>query len=114
MEASLAAVQAQPQARRTDAFLSLLSTTLSSETSPNVTQELYLFVQAVISEASGLVVSRQVLADFVKALSTFAAPALKEPEVKRNVIEQSIELLTPRVVTYEEQVSPRVLIQMPS
>lgn len=108
MEASLSSIQALPQAKRTDAFVSLLSSTFTSST--NLAHDSQLFLQAVVSEGTGLVVSRQVLSEYVKALAAQppAAAALQDSEVKRRIIEQSIELLTPRVVTYEEQVSEKV------
>lgn len=98
MEAELASIAKQGQSKRAESFSALLQSTLAS--SSRLPSDLTLYVQAAIQESTGLVVSRQVVAEFVKAVKS----GIANPETRKAVIEQVLNVLQPRIVIYEEQV----------
>lgn len=82
--------------------------------------------RAVFSDANstggGLVVGRQVLAEFEKAVEAATkvekdgmeddgpqVPAVKDPDVRRQILEDALEKVQPKVLSFEEQVSSREL-----
>lgn len=52
-----------------------------------------------------MVVSRQIIAQFVKTLQEEGPQAIADPEDRKAVIQTSLNALQPHVVTFEEQVS---------
>lgn len=82
----------------------LLSNTINASR-PSLPRELDLFINAIVSEPAGLVISRQVLAKFCKA-----TPRIVDRDVRRQVIASALESLQPRIVTFEEQVSLPIVL----
>jgi COP9 signalosome complex subunit 4 len=66
----------------------------------SLSHDLTLFIQSVVSESTGLIVSRQVLTEFVASL-----PSLQNAEQKRAVLQSVLAILQPRAVTFEEQIT---------
>ena len=114
------------------AFLNqLLSQPASAVSAPVLRQKLAEYLdEAVFSDANsqggGLVVGRQVLSDFSQALSDVAKgsnnsggaadgdqvmkeeedePAIMSEDLRREVLEDALEKIQPRVLSFEEQVS---------
>lgn len=84
------------------ADLALLSNILTQQTA-SLPSDLQLFIQSALQENTGLVVSRQVVAEYVKAIG---GAAIQDEDTRKVVIQASLDALQPRLVTYEEQVSP--------
>lgn len=128
MEAALASVQGQPQSSRTgackspfscfpvflfpnslttipsclDTDLSLLADTLKqASSSPSLVSDLDAFVQNVLQSSTGLVVSRQVIAEYAKAVQE---ANIEDADVRKQVLQNALVALSPHVVTFEEQV----------
>ena len=97
MDSSLADISSLPATSKTTAFLSLLDRTLSTPYPSS--NDLSSFITAVTQDSIGLVVSRQVVAAFVKRL-----PEIKERNVKKQVAERALEAVQARQASFEEQV----------
>lgn len=106
MDTALGEVGKQAPASKTGAFTSLLDRTLDSQTSTGfdsdkLARDLNKFISAVVQDSVGLVVSKQIVALFVKRLNE-----IKDIEARRTVAEKTLELLQDRQASFEEQVSP--------
>ena len=127
----LGAIASQPNSSRPAAYHQLILKALRSPASDlsehELIQAISLYLQqAVFSEQNstggGLVVGRQALTSFsdeIKQVSHQKAsvagaddmqdgsiPAIHDPEVRRKVLEEALERLQPRVLSFEEQVCP--------
>jgi COP9 signalosome complex subunit 4 len=76
----------------------LLHQTLKQSSS--LTADLHAFLQAVVAESTGLIVSRQVLSETVAALAT-----LTDADIQKQVLQNAVAVLQPRAVTFEEQIT---------
>jgi COP9 signalosome complex subunit 4 len=108
MDAALSEVGSLPSTSKTAAFTSLLDKTLDSQSSSdhdsgNLARDLEAFISAVVQDSVGLVVSKQVVALFVKRLNE-----IKGTDARRAVAERTLELLQDRQASFEEQVSSLV------
>lgn len=102
MESKLAQFASLSQKDKAPAYLSLLPETLSRPDSSAIAADLHLLVDTVVNQDSvGLVVGRQVLAELVKSLGT---GALKDIELRKRIVEDTLATIQPRLTTYEEQV----------
>lgn len=82
-------------------YLSLLNDLLAAKRQSS--DDILKFVNVVVTqEHVGLVIGRQVISELVKALET---KQIAGEDVRRPVIEGTLQTLQPRIVTYEEQVS---------
>lgn len=99
MQAALADVDKLPSSGKTSAYTTLLDATLS-KAGQDLPRELISFIQAVISDNVGLVVSKQVVALFVKRL-----PDIQDADARKSVAEGALNALQPRQASFEEQVS---------
>jgi COP9 signalosome complex subunit 4 len=104
MDAALSEIGNQPPASKTGAFTSLLDKTLASQStgydSDKLAHDLNKLISAVVQDSVGLVVSKQIVALFVKRLNE-----IKVIEARRTVGERTLELLQDRQASFEEQVS---------
>lgn len=105
MDAALSEITSLPASSKTGAFTSLLDKTLASQAdsasdSDVLARDLNKFISAVVQDSVGLVVSKQIVALFVKRLNE-----IKDPESRRSVAEKTLDLLQDRQATFEEQVS---------
>ncbi|KIM29547.1 hypothetical protein M408DRAFT_328792 [Serendipita vermifera MAFF 305830] len=66
-------------------------------------QNLMRVVQEVVTQDHvGLVIGRQVISELVKALET---KQIKDDEARREIIQGTLDILQPRIVSYDEQVT---------
>ncbi|EJD53625.1 hypothetical protein AURDEDRAFT_133335 [Auricularia subglabra TFB-10046 SS5] len=100
MEGKLAQLAATASQKDKQAGLSqLLQTTLAQ---PDPTKDTVTLVQTVVTdERVGLVVARQVITELVSSI----AGAVKGSEIRKKIIQETLQVLQPRLVSFEEQVA---------
>jgi COP9 signalosome complex subunit 4 len=102
MEQKLAQYSALSQKDKGPAFISLIPLILS-QPADSLIKDLHTLVDTVVNQDSvGLVVGRQVLSELVKVL---AEGAIKDVELRKRVVEDTLNTVQPRIVSYEEQVN---------
>ncbi|KAF5322431.1 hypothetical protein D9619_000912 [Psilocybe cf. subviscida] len=102
MESKLAQISSLTQKDKGPAFIALISEILSSSGS-NVAKDLHTLVDTVVNQDSvGLVVGRQVLSELVKSLGE---GVIQDADVRKRVVEDTLQTVQPRIVSYEEQVN---------
>ncbi|KIM46149.1 hypothetical protein M413DRAFT_441215 [Hebeloma cylindrosporum] len=102
MEAKLSQISSLSQKDKGPAFIALIPEILSQQGS-SLAQDLHALVDTVVNQDSvGLVVGRQVLSELVKILGD---GAIKDVEVRKRVVEDTLATVQPRIVSYEEQVN---------
>jgi COP9 signalosome complex subunit 4 len=103
MENKLAQFASLSQKDKAPAYLSLLPEILSRSNPSAIASDLHSLVNTVVNEDSvGLVVGRQVLSELVKSLGK---GAIKDTELRKRIVEDTLTTVQPRIVSYEEQVS---------
>ncbi|KAF6762256.1 hypothetical protein DFP72DRAFT_600428 [Ephemerocybe angulata] len=103
MEAKLAEYASLNQKDKGPAYASLIPQILSQADPNAVAKDLHSLVDTVVNQDSvGLVVGRQVLTELVKVLGE---GAIKDSELRKRVVEETLETVQPRIVSYEEQVN---------
>ncbi|RDB22701.1 COP9 signalosome complex subunit 4 [Hypsizygus marmoreus] len=103
METQLAQFSALGQKDKGPAFISLIPEILARPTPASVAADLHTLVDTVVNQDSvGLVVGRQVLSELVKILGD---GAIKDVELRKRVVEDTLNTVQPRIVSYEEQVN---------
>ncbi|KAF5333352.1 hypothetical protein D9611_002483 [Ephemerocybe angulata] len=103
MEAKLAEYASLNQKDKGPAYTSLIPQILSQADPNAVAKDLHSLVDTVVNQDSvGLVVGRQVLTELVKVLGE---GAIKDSELRKRVVEETLETVQPRIVSYEEQVN---------
>ncbi|KAJ6539381.1 hypothetical protein B0H19DRAFT_1178776 [Mycena capillaripes] len=103
MDPKLQQLSALPQKDKAAAFIALTHDILARPDQSAVAQDLHSLVDTVVNQDSvGLVVGRQVLSELVKILGD---GAIKNPELRKAVVEDTLALIQPRIVSYEEQVN---------
>ncbi|TFK56008.1 hypothetical protein OE88DRAFT_1652571 [Heliocybe sulcata] len=103
MDQTLAQYASLGQKDKAPAYLSLLQETLSHPDQSRLAADIHTIVDHVVNNDSvGPVVGRQVLADLAKALG---AAAIKDSAIRRQVVEDTLAVVQPRLVSYEEQVN---------
>lgn len=83
---------------QTQACVTLLSSTLT--TSTTLVPDLSLYLDTILAQDFPQIVARQALSDYVARLKE-----IKDHEVKKQVMADSLGKIQPRVTTFEEQVS---------
>jgi COP9 signalosome complex subunit 4 len=96
MDAQFTNIRALPQAQRTQAYVSLAVSALGSPST--AASSVNQIVVAVVQES--LVVARQALSDLAGEVGK-----VSDRDVRREIIENSLRELQPRVVSFEEAVS---------
>ncbi|GAA5847919.1 hypothetical protein JCM9279_003491 [Rhodotorula babjevae] len=100
MDSELSRIASLPQKDRTAAYLSLLSTTLTSASSlPAVESDLAQWLGTVSAPDFPQIVARQVLDGFVAQLTE-----VSDRETRKGLLKGALELLQPRVTSFEEQI----------
>lgn len=103
MDAHLANLSKLSQKEKAPAYLSLLTEIFNKPESPSLAADLHSITQFVVNDdGAGLVVGRQVLSELVKRTGD---GTVKDNEVRRKVVEDALETIQPKIVSYEEQVS---------
>lgn len=94
--ANIATIPSQKD--KTAEYRSLLENILPSNDAL-LADSLEAFVEHIVQEQVGLVISRQVLSDFVQGVDK-----ISNPEIKKRVLHFALNKVQPRVVSFEEQV----------
>ena len=94
------------QKDKLDGFRSVLDDILSSTPlGPDQVQHLKDYVESVLDEHTGLVVSRQLLAEFIDLFDK----RITDSEIQKQLLLFAIERAQPRAVSFEEQVKDAYL-----
>ncbi|KAI0832425.1 hypothetical protein BC628DRAFT_314609 [Trametes gibbosa] len=103
MESRLSQFGVLNQKDKATAYQSLLSETLASQDQSNLPTEIHTLVDNVVNQESvGLVISRGILSELVRALSEGKVP---DTQRRKRIVEDTLEIVQPRLVSYEEQVN---------
>lgn len=107
MEAKLAQYATLSQKDKGPAFVTLIPE-IFSQPEPAIPASLRLLVDTVVNQDSvGLVVGRQVLSEVVKSLGE---GIVKDYDLRKQLVESTLTIVQPRIVSYEEQVHQRSVI----
>ena len=102
MDQKLVQIRSLGQKDKGPAYLSLLSQIFSNTNGRAVASDLHALVDALVTQdGATLVVARQVLTELVKNLSE---GIIKDREIKKQIIKDTLAITQPRLVSYEEQV----------
>lgn len=102
MEGKLAKLQTLAQKDKSPAYTSLLLEAISQPDPAAVARDVHTLVNVVLTQDHvGLVVGRQVLAELVKTLKE---GAVKDNELRKQLLKDTLAVAQPRLVSYEEQV----------
>lgn len=103
MDKKLAQYSALNQKDKGPAFVSLIPEILVQEDHTSVVADLHLLLETVVNQDSvGLVVGRQVLSELVK---TLGEGTIRDVQLRKRLVEDTLSAVQPRIVSYEEQVS---------
>lgn len=100
MEARLAQVSTLPQKDKGAAYVSLISDVLSRADPATAASDIHQIVEAVLQD--NVVVGRHVLPELAKSLSN---STVQDTELRKQIVQETLTLVQPRLVSYEEQVS---------
>lgn len=105
MDQKLIQYAALGQKDKGPAFISLIPEILGQSTPSKIALGLHTLVDTVVNQDNvGLVVGRQVLSELVKKLGE---GAISDVDLRKQVVEDTLETVQPRIVSYEEQVGFR-------
>ncbi|BGP26256.1 COP9 signalosome complex subunit 4 [Rhodotorula toruloides] len=96
MDAELERISNLPQKDKSQAYLALLDQTLSS--SKSLPTDLSQWLSVVVGSDFPQIVARQVLDGYVAKL-----PEIRDRETRKELLNRSVQLLQPRVTSFEEQ-----------
>lgn len=102
MDSRLAQCAALAQKDKAPAFISLIQEILARPDQSTIQHDLHVVVDTVVNQDSvGIVVGRQVLSGLVKFLGE---GVIKDNDLRKNLVKDSLSTVQPRLVSYEEQV----------
>ena len=87
-----------PATQKPQGYNDLLSRILSTSTSKTLASNLIAYIESLLGESLSIVTSRPLLSAFVEQFKT-----VQDPDAKIEVGQRVLELLQPKVVSYEEQ-----------
>ncbi|KAF5387669.1 hypothetical protein D9615_000441 [Tricholomella constricta] len=103
MDSQLAQISTLSQKDKGPAFIALIPEILARPDPSALVADLHNLVDTVVNQDSvGLVVGRQVLSELVKILGE---ASIKDVELRKRVVEDTLNTVQPRIVSYEEQVN---------
>lgn len=103
MDSRLAQLASLSQKDKAPAFLTVLSETFADQQSTTFSADFHTLLDTVVNQESvGLVIGRQVLSELAKNLSE---GTIQDPELKKRILQDALDIVQPRLVSYEEQVS---------
>ena len=103
METRLAHVSSLAQKDKGPAFVSLIIDVLAKADPATVVSDVHKIVEAVLQD--NVVTGRQVLQELAKGLE---GPSLQDAQLKKAIVQDTLEVVQPRLVSYEEQVSRNI------
>lgn len=95
---ALQSIDSSDSSNKSQSYSDLLAEILTSSTPDTLASNLIAYVRSLLGESLGIVASRPLLAQFVSHFGS-----VQNPAVKVEVGQRAIELLQPRVVSFEEQ-----------
>ncbi|KAF2468125.1 COP9 signalosome-like protein complex subunit 4 [Lindgomyces ingoldianus] len=98
VSSAIKAIETAPAADKPSRYNSLLQTVLKTSNSSNLAANLIAFASSLLGDPLGIVASRPLLAAFVEQFRK-----VEDADVKVEVGQQVLDLLAPKVVSYEEQ-----------
>ena len=102
MEGRLAQLASLSQKDKVTAYQSLFAELIAREDQSTLPADTHTLVDNVVNQESvGLVISRLVLSELVKALSD---GRIKNASIRKRIVEDTLNIVRPRIVSYEEQV----------
>ncbi|KAF5389096.1 hypothetical protein D9757_004911 [Collybiopsis confluens] len=103
MDSRLDQAAALGQKDKGPAFISLIHEILSRPDQSTAPQDIQALVHYVVNQdAVGLVVGRQVLSELVRMVGE---GSIADIEIRKRVVQDTIDTVQPKIVSYEEQVS---------
>lgn len=103
MDSKLAQCAALSQKDKGPAYVALIQEILAKDSQLSIATDLHILVDTVVNQESvGIVIGRQVLSELVKLL---ADGTIKDVELRKKLVEETLATVQPRIVSYEEQVS---------
>ncbi|GAA6037358.1 hypothetical protein JCM8097_008528 [Rhodosporidiobolus ruineniae] len=100
MDPELSRISSLPQKDKSAAYLSLLSTTLSTPSSPALVPSLRSWLSTVAAPDFPQIVARQVLDGFADTV----VKAVQDREIRKEVLKTCTEVLQPRATSFEDLV----------
>ena len=105
MEARLAQLASLNQKDKVSAYQNLFNELIAREDQTSLPADIHTLVDNVVNQENvGLVISRLILSELVKALSE---GKVKDTQLRKAIVQDTLNIIQPRVVSYEEQVSAR-------
>jgi COP9 signalosome complex subunit 4 len=102
MDSRLAQLASLSQRDKSPAYVVVLNDLFTNQSSPSFLGDLHTIVDTVVNQdAGGLVVGRQVVSELVKAVTQ---GIVQDPEVKKQILQDTLNLIQPKIVSYEEHV----------
>ena len=102
MEGRLAQFAALSQKDKVAAYQALFNEVISRDDQTSLPPDVHTLVNNVVNQDSvGLVISRLILSELVKALSD---GRIKNTDIRKSIVEDTLNIIRPRIVSYEEQV----------
>ena len=101
MDSRLAQLASLSQRDKGPAYVVVLNDLFANQSSQSFLTDLHTLVDTVVNQdAGGLVVGRQVVSELVKAVTG----VVQDPEVKKQILQDTLGLVQPKIVSYEEHV----------
>jgi COP9 signalosome complex subunit 4 len=102
MDSRLAQLASLSQRDKGPAYVAVLTDLFANKSSPSFLTDLHTLVDTVVNhDAGGLVLGRQVVSELVKAVTE---GAIQDPDVKKQILQDTLNLIQPKIVSYEEHV----------
>jgi COP9 signalosome complex subunit 4 len=102
MDSRLAQLASLSQRDKGPAYVLVLNDLFANQSSPSFLNDLHTLVDTVVNQdAGGLVVGRQVVSELVKAVTE---GVVQDPEIKKHILQDTLNLVQPKIVSYEEHV----------
>ncbi|KAL4241983.1 26S Proteasome non-ATPase regulatory subunit 12/COP9 signalosome complex subunit 4 [Abortiporus biennis] len=102
MDSRFAQIASLAQKDRAPAYISILTDLYARPDQTTLAADIHALVENVLQESVGIVVARQVLAELVKSLGD---GTVKDSTMRKRIVEETLELIQPGLVSYEEQVN---------
>ena len=99
MDKKLAQITTVPQKDKGPAYVAAVNEVLSQTDLSAIASDVHTIVETVLQD--NVVVGRQVLQELARALSE---KRIQDIELTKRIVEETLTLVQPRLVSYEEQV----------
>lgn len=100
MESKLAQISSLPQKDKGAAYVAAVNEVLARPDQSATAADVRALVEAVLQD--NVVVGRQVLQELARAISERGA---RDAELSKQIVQDTLAIVQPRLVSYEEQVS---------